>query len=452
MRLNRFHLTVIISSFLLLYCIAFSWSIYNLQPRSAIQHEPKQILNPKLEELASVDYYACCGLGHRLVRMSLAAYVAKQRGFELRAFWGWCGEKAPIEVFSYLFRPYLEQEVFRVESRGLLLPFYNEVSGFPAISRTPVTDQGECACPKDKIASDFEFYTSLRDRFRGKPQVDAFVRDNFSNATVIGIHIRAGNGEGGDFDRKGRSVNNPHMWVGHVVKLVLQEGFRKTESNKFVVYIATDTPSMIELFRNQLYPHQIKVLDLPQRRMEEGSGVMFGEAAKVHNKGDETDDYSSCLEGWIETLSDMFLLSYADVVIAATPSSFSQTAPMSLAFGKEAQGVKTPYCEIIPKFEQFERNGSTKWQEVAPTMQCYKSYVDWCCNYSTWIKFKKQGRQNRTKIISKEFVRFPVPGDEGRVKDYPGLRNRTLDCPRPGRGRVAGGLKDKCLPHAWVLQ
>ncbi|CAJ1942912.1 unnamed protein product [Cylindrotheca closterium] len=384
--------------------------------------------------------------------MSLAAYVAKQKRFELRAFWGWCGEKAPIEVFSYLFRPYREEELSHIESRGLLLPFYNEISGFLAISRQPVTDQSECACPRDKITSDLELYTSLRDRFRGKPVVDAFVRENFSKATVVGIHIRAGNGEGGDFDRKGRSINNLQVWVGDVVKLVLQEGFRKAGSNELVVYIATDTPSTIDMFRNQLSPHQIKVLDLPQTRMEEGTGVMFGEAAKVHNMGDETDDYSSCLKGWTDTLSDMFLLSHADVVIAATPSSFSQTAPMSLAFGKESQGVETPYCEVIPKFEPHKKKETTEWKEVAPTMQCYKSYVDWCCNYSTWIKFKKQGRQNRTKIVSKEFLRFPLPSNEGTVKDYRGLRNRTFDCRRPGRGRAAGGLKDKCLPHAWVVQ
>lgn len=382
--------------------------------------------------------------------MSLAAYVAKQKGFELRAFWGWCGEKKPIEVFSYLFRPYLDGEASHVNSRGQLLPFYNEVSGFPAVSRKPVTDQSECACSEDKIASDLEFYSSLRTRFRGKSQVDSFVRENFSKATVIGIHIRAGNGEGGDFDRKGRSINNPHVWVGHVVNLVLQEGFNKSGSNGLLVYIATDTPSMIELFRHELSPHNVKVLDLPQTRMEEGSGVMFGEAARVHNKGDESDDYSSCLKGWTDTLSDMFLLSHADVVVAATPSSFSQTAPMSLAFGKESQAVETPYCEVIPKFEPHESNGIIEWEEVAPTLQCYKSYIDWCCNYSTWIKFKKQGRQNRTKIISKEFVRFPITSDGSETKEYPGLRSRNLDCRRPGRGRAAGGLKDKCLPHAWV--
>ena len=47
--------------------------------------------NATLENLSSVDFYACCGLGHRFVRQSLAAYVAKQHNFALRAFWGWYG-------------------------------------------------------------------------------------------------------------------------------------------------------------------------------------------------------------------------------------------------------------------------------------------------------------------------------------------------------------------------
>lgn len=345
-----------------------------------------------------------------------------------------------------------------------MLPFYNEIPGFPALNRKITAEQGECACTPGKIDSDRELYTSLRDRFRGKPYVDAFVQDNFSKNTVIGIHIRAGNGEGGDFARKGRSINNPQVWVEHVVNLILEQGFARQEAAKLVVYIATDTPSMIALFRSQLSPHNIKVLDLPQTRMAEGSGVMFGEAAFVQNKGDEADDSSSCLRGWTDTLSDMFILSHVHVLIAATPSSFSQTAPMSLAFSKEpTESVETPFCEVIPKFEPFDDvDGSTGWKEAAPIMQCYKSYTDWCCNYSTWIKFKKQGRQNRTKIVSKEFVRFPaVPAAAAAatkngivapaaIREYPGLRNRSSDCPRPGRGRAAGGLKDKCLPHAWA--
>lgn len=402
-----------------------------------------------LEDLSSVDYYACCGLGHRLVRMSLAAYVARQRNYTLRCFWGWCGEQQPIEVFSHLFRPYLASEISNVRSRGLLLPFYNEIPGFKALYRQPTTNISDCSCQPDKIESDLELYTSLRDRFRRKHIVDSFVKSNFAGTTVIGLHVRAGNGEGGDFERKGRSIENPKEWVRSVCALVLDLVKSNSLPNTPVVYIASDTPSIIDIFRVEMSSFNINVLDLEQQRNREGDGVMFGEANKVNNKGDKLDDYSSCLKGWTDTLTDMFILSHADVVIAGKPSSFSQTAPMSLAFGKTARKVQTPYCEVIPQSRPQEIKGVTVWKEVAPTLSCYESYLDWCCRYSTWIQFKKKGPNNRTRITSKEFVRFPNSDIAGMIKDYPGLRNRSNECRLPGRGRAAGGLKDKCLPHAW---
>ena len=51
---------------------------------------------------SSVDYHACCGLGHRLSRMSDANYVAQRLNLGLRSFWGFCGN---LEVFYYLFGP-----------------------------------------------------------------------------------------------------------------------------------------------------------------------------------------------------------------------------------------------------------------------------------------------------------------------------------------------------------
>jgi hypothetical protein len=117
------------------------------------------------------------------------------------------------------------------------------------------------------------------------------------------------------------------------------------------------------------------------------------------NLDDPKDDYSSCLKGWMDTLTDMFLLSHADVVlIACKPSSLSQTLPMALAFGNVQRKLPSAaYCEVNPQFEakpQAQKQEqvsettttTTVLKEVAPTMQCYPSYLEWCCNYSTWNK------------------------------------------------------------------
>jgi hypothetical protein len=281
---------------------------------------------------------------------------------------------------------------------------------------------------------------------------------------VIGIHVRAGNGEGGDFERKGRSISNPDVWVQNIRTLIQESLLLSTQNNNNnnnlsssppVLYIATDTPSMVIRFRQQFESINIQVLDLPQQgRAEEGNGVLFGESDKVHNKGngrdsDNDDDHSSCLQGWSDTITDMMVLSHADVVIAAKPSSFVQTLPMSLAFGRDKfdRKLSNVYCEIIPQFEQAANN--MEWMETSPTIQCYDSYHDWCCNYNTWIKFHVSGPNGRQKVVSKEFVKFPPIENDILPKEYKSMRNRTKNCMRPRRGRAGGGWKDKCLPHFW---
>ena len=267
----------------------------------------------------------------------------------------------------------------------------------------------------------------------------------------------------GDFVQKGRTIQNPTEWVPTVCNLLRDFVSQQTLPYPPLLYIATDTPSMITLFRKELdHPNnnsiRIPVLDLPQKgRRNEGQGVLFGEAIKVSNKGlnqteDESDDSRSCLQAWTDTLMDMFLLSHADVVIAGKPSSFSQTLPMSIALGRQdRRKVKQTYCEVIPRFANITVHQSTVWQELSPTLECFEDYIEWCCNHSTWIKFNYKGPGGHPRVMSKEFVQFLNPAmmaKKKKTKDYP-FKYRDQDCLRPKRGRIYGGLKDKCLPHEW---
>lgn len=216
---------------------------------------------------------------------------------------------------------------------------------------------------------------------------------------------------------------------------------------------------MVARFRSEFAAIHVPVLELQQEgRRTEGSGVLFGTSDKVYNTAknvmDHVDDHSSCLQGWMDTITDMLLLSHTDVVVAARPSSFVQTMPMSIAFGKprNSRVMHDVYCEIIPKFEEMFDNSEERnqWVETDPAIQCFDTYESWCCNHSTWIKFHHSGPKGHSKVISKEFVRFPPLADVGTLQNYKGIRNRTTDCGRPKRGRAGGGWKDKCLPHVWT--
>ena len=106
----------------------------------------------------------------------------------------------------------------------------------------------------------------------------------FANHTVLGMHIRAGNGETGDFTKKGRGINNLATWVHEAASRIKEMKSNLNDTlSPFLLYIATDTPSVIEMFRSEL-AGVMPVVDFPQERAAEGQGVLFGEtgAKKPH--------------------------------------------------------------------------------------------------------------------------------------------------------------------------
>jgi hypothetical protein len=130
------------------------------------------------ERSPSVDYFACCGAGHRLSKMADAHYLAKHLGFGLRAFFGFCGKQ---EIFSYLFgsQPLKELQKMATASPDLILRVNNDVTGFFKLRRDGESEN--CRCPIDRMDEDARFYSSIRNRFSQKRQVLEFVQNNFSN-------------------------------------------------------------------------------------------------------------------------------------------------------------------------------------------------------------------------------------------------------------------------------
>lgn len=173
------------------------------------------------------------------------------------------------------------------------------------------------------------------------------------------MHIRAGNGETGDFQAKDRGINDIDEWVKQATRRISELTKREQWKEPPLLYIATDTPSIIDMFRSEL-EGVMPVIDLPQERREQGDGVLFGETS---NKVKMSDYY--CIRGWEYAVADMILLSHADMLIAGRMSSFEQTMPMSLVFGRKEQKVMTPKCELNLN---------------ASEMICSKTYLEWCCD------------------------------------------------------------------------
>ena len=285
-------------------------------------------------------------------------------------------------------------------------------------ARWPIQEGHSCdnkRCGFDKAAMDIRFYKDLMERFRFSPHIAKFRELYFSNKTVIGVHIRAGNGEGGDFVWKGRGIKNETAWVSNLIIHIREMAASKENP---VLFVASDTERMIDLLRERL-AGVMDVLHVQQRRPEEGKGIMFGEKRAVLNEGEE------CLHGWEMSLVDMMLLSHSDAVIVGRPSSFTQTMPMNMMFAKSEtdRRIDKPYCELDPEATQIH---------------CYTDYKDWCCNGKTAFYLTQRKKQEYIHV-----PKVPFNLDEHRS----GIHPRTTD-----RAQCLGRLPDKkqyCIPYHW---
>ena len=334
----------------------------------------------RLKRSSSIDYFSCCGAGHRLSKLADAYYAAKKLEFTVRVFFGFCSQQ---EVFSYLFgpRPLNENQVldkinagFRVGKDMNILPdmyikVSNEVPGFKKITRYGVSTAGyvnttNCPCPKERFNSDVELFTDLRDnRFRARGVVESFRRQFFVGKTVIGLHVRAGNGEK-EFLTRGREIGGGlDEWCRSMTSLLtsLSNKFHKEEPP--ILFVASDTVKVISRLREML-KGRMEVIDFKQERIDDGQGVLFGAVGDVNNDGDQ------CKNGWLDSFTDMMLLSYADVLVAGRPSSFTQSLPMTLTLStpKAKRKVLKSYCEVDPNATAF---------------MCFEDLEEWCCKGNT---------------------------------------------------------------------
>ena len=309
----------------------------------------------KFRSYASVDHTSCCGLGHRLSKIADAHYVSRLLNVSLRLFWGFCDD---IDVAHFLFKPQPPWQMPpNITSFRKSIQFRNEVPGFGKLVREG--PNATCKCTQDKYLADVDFYKGMRERFRFQDKVENFRKKTFTNHTVIGMHVRAGNNETGHFEKKNRGIRDLDSWLQNMVKHVQELGSLAPAEYPPLLYIATDTQSILTSFQEAL-KGIMPVVEYPQQRAKEGGGVIFGAQGDVSSEG------RGCLLGWVNAMVDMSLLSHADVVVAARPSSFVQTMPMFLAFA-QSPGTRVydrPFCEV---------NGN------ASDVRCFKDFMEWCC-------------------------------------------------------------------------
>eukprot|EP00588_Corethron_pennatum_P018707 CAMPEP_0194306358 /NCGR_PEP_ID=MMETSP0171-20130528/3544_1 /TAXON_ID=218684 /ORGANISM="Corethron pennatum, Strain L29A3" /LENGTH=313 /DNA_ID=CAMNT_0039058125 /DNA_START=376 /DNA_END=1320 /DNA_ORIENTATION=- len=207
-----------------------------------------------------------------------------------------------------------------------------------------------------KVRSDYIFYSFLRDNFRGRNELDAFVKENFEDFTVIGVHIRAGNNEttaNNHFTRMGRQIDDMESWTANLTQLLRSYVDARTfpPDRPPAIFLASDTPSASDAFRRavaMVFP-RMSVVALDQPDLREGSGI---KAAPVPGGSSR-----ACIRHARGVLADQIALAKADVLFAARRSSFTQTLPASLIMHE-----KKWFCEVT---------------RDANDMACFTNYTHW---------------------------------------------------------------------------
>lgn len=272
------------------------------------------------------------GLGHRLSKLSAAAHLAGR--FEvpiLQVQWDDCHRN---DLFGTLFgRSDVPIQPFsKMPKRGKKILVRNDVNGYYAGQayknfRIPI-DESIRRKWEDKLESDQKFFGYLRDHFSYMKNVLDFQKQHgWDTHHVVGVHIRAGNGESGHFAEAQRNTITDRSVISQALQTFVQDYIGE---KPLLVFVATDTIEWVDILHEALT--NTPVVSLPQVRVEQGNGVSFSSWK---------NDTERCLAGWVASASDMFLLAASNTLIATTRSTFTQILPLPLVLSSNGK-----FCEL----------------------------------------------------------------------------------------------------------
>ena len=309
-----------------------------------------------------LKYTGSFGLGHRLSKLTAALHLAMTNLHIplLEVDWGSCGGGDDIgaggkgdDIFAHLFGAneilLSEAATFRPRQQNeKVIWIRNDVHGYYAGQvyknfQIPLT-QRVLTSWQSKLKSDATFLEDLFDRkLTCRDQIQRFQeKHHWKDHMVIGIHLRAGNGEQQHFTKAKRDMHMSYnttvtIQTIHLLLKQLLIFLQHQRSKPPLIFLATDTASYIPLLRHSMALLSISVVVWEQPRVPDGHGVSY--AAWQQQK-------HQCMQGWMASAADMALLASVDLLIAATRSTFSQIAPAAIVFHRNVDHQDLVYCEI----------------------------------------------------------------------------------------------------------
>eukprot|EP00536_Pseudo-nitzschia_multiseries_P017694 jgi/Psemu1/52083/gm1.52083_g len=409
-------------------------------------------------------YTACCGLGHRLVKQAGSVRVIKREGYDhLWVFWtqkrgSTCGSrraKGNLDMFEHLFGPgpvlflddgqadrdpdlknyndhdaavalalavnepgsivdaALEAELTTIQVNTFMDEYHKNHSNrlrFKKHLNGDPNQRPRCIQKKTRreiqwhAVTDERFYRQLRSTFRFNDRIRSFVaRHRFAERIVVGVHVRTGNGETGDFEKKRRGIAKQEVFYKNMVNALHQlvgkmqaarlpsasETGREATPPGPLVFVATDDPEVVDVLSELLGKFGVEAVSFPQVHMEGGKGVTY------RNNDFESDE--QCQENWISQVIDSMILGMSDALVTARYSSFTQSQPLMALFSdsiraqhkngwrgnpderrvKHAANFEYSYDGPDMSGSRFANRLFCNSDEEGHGMKCFDDYVDW---------------------------------------------------------------------------
>eukprot|EP00527_Entomoneis_sp_CCMP2396_P005109 CAMPEP_0198149082 /NCGR_PEP_ID=MMETSP1443-20131203/44991_1 /TAXON_ID=186043 /ORGANISM="Entomoneis sp., Strain CCMP2396" /LENGTH=617 /DNA_ID=CAMNT_0043814005 /DNA_START=98 /DNA_END=1951 /DNA_ORIENTATION=+ len=382
-------------------------------------------------------YVGMFGLGHRLSKLAAAYhFVRGQAGYQqmqqkqkswpvthLEVLWGSCDnttDESGLDIFTYLFGNN------KIHAGGLLsdsldhkgitssgtstslmdryhqaksIIIRNDVAGYYAgqvykNARIPLL-QLPLDLWQSKLDSDlvlFQYLLSSFDRQHGSTTVAPFQKQHdWDNYFVVGLHVRAGNGEREHFEQAQRQIHHETFYQNLVqtIRTFLESQANFLPSKPPLIFLATDTASVLEQLRHRFGSWDIPVVSVPQPRVAPKQGVSYSAwtAGSQH-----------CWQGWLYSMVDMALLAKSNVVVAARRSTFTQILPLSIVLkdNQDSGGIiseqnKFRFCEA---------------SESGQSMTCFATRDTWLFRgHQNMVAQQYHHNQSLTKLHSVEALK-----------------------------------------------
>ena len=107
----------------------------------------------------------------------------------------------------------------------------------------------------------------------------------FAAHTVISLHVRAGNGETGDFEIKRRGIGNLQRYVSNIENLLDLHREQHKLSKPMLLFLVTYTPLVREMIAIDMQQYDMTV-------------VVYPHAFETSGVTSEVRSSDCCLRGW----------------------------------------------------------------------------------------------------------------------------------------------------------